>query len=214
MKLWSGVLSPFSAKVRIVLAEKGLAYETLEIPWSRKALWGPKPPEFLAVSPRGKVPVLIDGPVTLFDSTVINEYLEDRYPATPVFPADPAGRGRCRQLEDEADQSMAEEVTPLVQELYTKQDEAARDLARVATATEALRRRWGDLERELAGREHLCGAFTVADIATFMVVAFAATLGVPPAAEQPNLNAWFQRMLARPTVGGEFQKISAAAATA
>jgi glutathione S-transferase len=99
MKLWSGVLSPFSAKVRIALAEKGLPYETLEIGWNRQTLWGPKPPEFLAVSPRGKVPVLIDGGATLYDSTIINEYLEDRYPKPALFPADPVARGRCRQLE-------------------------------------------------------------------------------------------------------------------
>ena len=92
MKLWSGVLSPFSAKVRIALAEKKLGYETLVVPWSRKTLWGPKPPEFLAVSPHGQVPVLIDGDVTVFDSTVICEYLEDRYPKPPLLPAGPEAR--------------------------------------------------------------------------------------------------------------------------
>ena len=51
MKLWSGKLSPFSAKVRIALAEKKLDCELLDVPWSRKTLWGPKPPEFLAMSP-------------------------------------------------------------------------------------------------------------------------------------------------------------------
>ena len=92
MKLWSGVLSPFSAKVRIALAEKKLGYETLVVPWSRKTLWGPKPPEFLAVSPHGQVPVLIDGDVAVFDSTVICEYLEDRYPKPPLLPAGPEAR--------------------------------------------------------------------------------------------------------------------------
>ena len=213
MKLWSGVLSPFSAKVRIALAEKKLPYETLTVPWSRKTLWGPKPPEFLAVSPRGQVPVLIDGDVTIFDSTVICEYLEERYPKPPLMPASPAGRATCRQLEDEADFAMVQEVTPLVQELFTKTDDATRDMARVATATEALRRRYAALDKELSGHEYLCGTFSVADIATFLVVGFASTLGVPPGDGHENVRAWTDRVRARPSVGREFEAMTRAAAT-
>lgn len=212
MKLWSGVLSPFSTKVRIALAEKGLEYETLQVPWTRQTLWGPKLPEFLAVSPHGKVPVLIDGEATVYDSTVIAEYLEDRYPDPSLFPADPVARARCRQLEDEADTAMVEEVTPLVQELFTKRDDRARDQARVGAAIAALQRRYATLERELAAREYLCGNFSVADIATFMVVAFASSLGVAPGEKQPALTEWFQRMLARPCVAREFEAVTKAAA--
>lgn len=212
MQLWSGVLSPFSAKVRIALGEKGLRYETRVIPWSRKTLWGPKPAEFLAVSPHGKVPVLIDGPVTAYDSTVICEYLEDRYPRPPLFPAEAPERARCRQLEDEADFAMSEEVTPLVQELFTKTDAASRDMERVARAAEALQRRYQVLDGALAGREYLCGAFTVADIATFMVVGFASTLGSAPGNVHENLRGWFERVRARPCVAREFETMMAAAA--
>jgi glutathione S-transferase len=213
MQLWSGVLSPFSAKVRIALAEKGIRYETREVPWSRKTLWGPKPPDFLAASPRGKVPALIDGALTVFDSTVICEYLEDRYPNPPLLPVEPAERARCRQLEDEADFAMTEEVTPLVQELFTKTDDATRDMARVAQAAEALGRRYTALEKALAGREYLCGAFTIADVATFMVVGFASTLGSAPGDAHPNLRRWFERVRARPCVAREFDAMMAAAAT-
>jgi glutathione S-transferase len=213
MKLWSGKLSPFSAKVRIALAEKRLACEMLEVPWSRKTLWGPKPPEFLAVSPHGKVPVLVDGGVVVYDSTVICEYLEDRHPEPPLFPADAASRARCRQLEDEADTAMTTDVTALVQELFTKTDDASRDMARVAAAMEGLRRRWDALDRELAGREYLCDAFSVADIATFMVVGFATTLGAAPEDRHGNLRAWVERVRARPAVGREFDAMMQAAAT-
>jgi glutathione S-transferase len=215
MQLWSGVLSPFSTKVRLVLAEKGLRYELHEVPWSRKTLWGPKPAEFLAVSPHGKVPVLIDDGLAIYDSTVIIEYLEDRYPKPPMYPTEPAGKARCRQLEDEADQAMANEVTPIVQELFTKQDDASRDHARAAAGSQALQRRYDVLERELAGYDYLCGTFTVADIATFMVVAFAATLGTAPnVARHPKLTAWFERVRTRPTVAKEFDAIVVAAAAA
>jgi glutathione S-transferase len=214
MKLWSGVLSPFSAKVRIALAEKKLDHETLEVSWSRKTLWGPKPPEFLAVSPRGQVPVLIDGDVTLHDSTVICEYLEDRYPEPPLFPKGAAARARCRQLEDEADYAMGQEVVPLIRELFTKTDDAARDTASVAAASEALRCRYVELERTLAGGAYLCDdLFTVADIATFLVVGFASTLGMGLGDQQRSLRGWLERVQARPTVGREFEAMMRAAAT-
>src|SRR5688572_19678626 len=139
MKLWSGKLSPFSAKVRIALAEKKLDCELLDIPWTRKTLWGPKPAAFLAVSPHGRVPVVVD------DSTVICEYLEDRHPQPRLLPEDAVARARCRQLEDEADAAMTQDVTALVQELFTKTDDTTRDMARVAAAMESLKRRWDAL---------------------------------------------------------------------
>jgi glutathione S-transferase len=213
MKLWSGKLSPFSAKVRIALAEKKLDCEILDIPWSRKTLWGPKPAAFLAVSPHGKVPVLIDGDVVVYDSTVICEYLEDRYPKPSLYPEGAAGRARCRQLEDEADTSMSQDVTALVQELFTKTDEATRDMPRVAAAMQNLGRRWDALEKELAGQQYLCDAFSVADIATFMVVGFATTLGAPPEDRHQNVRAWADRVRARPLVGREFDAMMQAAAT-
>jgi glutathione S-transferase len=214
MKLWSGVLSPFSAKVRIALAEKGLAVEILEVPWNRKTKWGPKPPEFLAVSPLGQVPVLIDGDLVLYDSTLINEYLEDRQPTPALLPRDPAERARARQLEGRADDAIDRYVTVLVQEVFLKPDEAGRDAEAVASATTALRKLYAHLDGELAGREYLAGAFGLADIAGFMALGFAATLGVAPAADQPHLTAWFARVQSRPTVAAEFEAMMKAAATA
>jgi glutathione S-transferase len=213
MLLWSGKLSPFSAKVRIALAEKDLSYDTREIPWSRRTLWGPKPPEFLAVSPLGKVPVLVDDGVTVYDSTLICEYLEERYPKPPLFPTGTADRARCRRLEDEADFAMTEHVTPLVQELFTKSDDATRDMARVTNATAALERRYDALEAELAGREYLCDVFTVADIATFMVLGFASTLGTAPGPRHPRLQQWVDRVRSRRCVSSEFDALMAAAAS-
>jgi glutathione S-transferase len=212
MQLWSGILSPFSAKVRIALAEKGLEYETCEVPWSRKTLWGPKSAEFLAVSPHGKVPVLIDGDVAVHDSTVICEYLEDRYPEPHLAPAAPAARARCRQHEDEADHAMTDYVTPLVQELFTKTEDAARDMGRVEQASTALVRRYDALERELAGHEYLCDAFSIADIATFMVVGFASNFGNGPGSRHTVLQGWFDRTRARPTIAREFDAMVVAAA--
>lgn len=213
MQLYSGLLSPFSAKVRIALAEKGLACEILEIPWSRRNLWGPKPPEFLAVSPKGEVPVLLDGDVTVVDSTVILEYLEDTQPAPALYPAEPAERARCRQLEAAADDLLAGPVTALVQEVFTKTQDAERDAARIAEGRAGVERAYGRLEKALADRGgYLCDGFSVADIAAFIAVGFAAQLGSPPGDAHPRLTAWLARVGARPSVGGEFAAMTQAAA--
>ena len=96
MLLWSGTLSPFSAKIRIYLNERGLPHTIEEIPWNRETLWGPKPGNFLAANPRGEVPTLMDGDIAVFDSTLIWEYLEDAYPDNPLAPSAPAERAACR----------------------------------------------------------------------------------------------------------------------
>src|SRR5205823_12011349 len=79
------------ARARIVLAEKGLAYETVEIDLSDRPAW------LYAKNPSGKVPVLEeDGGFVLPESLVIMEYLEERFPEPPLWPADPAERALGR----------------------------------------------------------------------------------------------------------------------
>lgn len=94
MRLISFTLSPFSAKVRIALAEKQLACEISDVPTTRAGI-ASKPAELLAINPRGQVPVLIDGELAIYDSTAIVEYLEDRAPERPLYPKDPVARARC-----------------------------------------------------------------------------------------------------------------------
>lgn len=213
MKLWSGVLSPFSAKVRIALAEKGLPFEILEIPWSRQTLWGPKPEEFLAVSPRGQVPALVDGELGVFDSTIIVEYLEDRYPAPPLMPKDAADRARCRMWEELADAALAGAVVTLIRERFLKPDPAAGDREAIAAAEAALCTLHTRLDTHLGTAGHLCGDFTVADIAVFLAVGFGAALGVPADPALEKLGAWFGRVHARPAVGSEYDAMMTRAAS-
>jgi len=92
MRLYSGPLSLFTGKVRIALDEKGLEYELVSVPFSRAAGYEPKHPEVVRLNPKRQVPVLVDGDLALYDSTLILEYLEDRHPSPPLLPADPAAR--------------------------------------------------------------------------------------------------------------------------
>ena len=93
---------PFSQKVRIVLAEKDLEFERVNVDLHKGEQ---KSPEFLKLNPYGKVPVLIDDDVVVYDSTIINEYLDEEYPNPPLMPEDSAGRARVRLLEDFCDNS-------------------------------------------------------------------------------------------------------------
>ena len=86
MKLYSGPLSLFARKVEMALGEKGLAFEREMVPFSQAQGYQPKHPAVLAANPKRQVPVLIDGDLTLFDSTLIFEYLEDAYPEPPLYP--------------------------------------------------------------------------------------------------------------------------------
>src|SRR5215470_982845 len=99
MKLYSGPLSLFSRKVEIALGEKGLSFDRIMVPFTQERGYQPKHPDVLAANPKGQVPVLVDGELSLFDSTLIFEYLEDAYPRPPLYPRGAAARARCRLLE-------------------------------------------------------------------------------------------------------------------
>jgi len=97
MKIIGSFVSPYVRKVLACLELKGLGYQVDPI----TPFYGND--EFERLSPLRRIPVLIDGDVTLCDSTVICAYLEEAYPATPLLPADPRDRARARWLEEYAD---------------------------------------------------------------------------------------------------------------
>src|SRR5919198_5060210 len=99
MLLYSGPLSLFSRKVEIALGEKGLAFERVMVPFTQAKGYAPKHPAVLAANPKGQVPMLVDGELALFDSTVIFEYLEDAYPRPPLYPRGAVARANCRLIE-------------------------------------------------------------------------------------------------------------------
>jgi len=97
MKLYGVPISPFVRKARVTLELKGLDYELVD-----SVFPGTKTPEYLAISPLGKIPALEDGDTTMCDSNVIVEYLEERYPEIPVRPSNAADRAKSRWLEEYA----------------------------------------------------------------------------------------------------------------
>ncbi|HEX7373881.1 MAG TPA: glutathione S-transferase family protein [Steroidobacteraceae bacterium] len=102
VRIVGSYLSPFVRKVLACLDIKGLPYEIDPIP----PFFGDD--RFTQLSPLRRVPVLIDDRVTLADSTVIVQYLEDRYPRPTLFPVDVADRARARWFEEYADTRLAD----------------------------------------------------------------------------------------------------------
>ena len=95
-------LSPYVRKVLVTLDIKGIPFQIDPIvPYYAS-------PQFDAISPLRRIPVLVDDCVTLADSTVICEYLEDRYPDPPMLPRAPGARAQARWLEEFADSRMGE----------------------------------------------------------------------------------------------------------
>ena len=209
MILYSGPMSLFTGKVRIALDEKRLDYELVSVPFSR-AGYEPKHPKVLELNPKRQVPVLVDGDVAIYDSTIIFEYLEDRYPEPALYPRDPARKASCRVMETAADEILFPSVWDLIREVFYKPDGNGRDEAAVANAKAAIAAHYDRLERQLGEQPFLCGEVSVADIGYFMTITFATSLGQGLTDAHPGLQAWYARVLARPAFARELERLMTA----
>jgi glutathione S-transferase len=211
--LYVGPLSLFSRKAEIALREKGLDYERIMVPFTQEVGYQPKHPAVLQHNPKRQVPVLVEGDLILFDSTLIFEYLEDAYPTPPLYPKEARARARCRLIELEADEILFAPVRNLLYRTEPKLADAAAQAKREAAGREAdadLKRQFAGLDARLAGRDWFCGAFSVADIAMFMTVLFTQRLKGPGLSPYPALAAWYARMLDRPSSSKAAEEIAAA----
>ena len=197
--LYEHPLSPYAQKVKIALAEKGVAFEC-RLP----DLMSGQDPDFAAANPRLEVPALVDGDTKVFDSSIILEYVEERWPTPPLLPAGAAARARARMLEDLCD-TYYEAVNWAVMEIRVFQ-------RATGDGAERLLRRAGEqragvnayLERELAGASWFNGAgFGWADLSVVPHVHAAALTGNPPP-EGSRLAGWLERARARPSVAAAF----------
>lgn len=189
IKLYSANASGNSYKVRLLLALLGKTYELVDMNMGAGAH---KEKAFLAINPRGQVPALQDGKVTLWDSTALLVYLAQKYGGKKWLPTDPAGAARVMQW------------------LAVAQNECVYGLAR-ARAVKVMNRSWSLEEVQTHGRAGLAvldahlktskwlagGGPTIADIACFPYVALA-PMGDIPLTPYPNVLAWIARIKALP----------------
>jgi len=196
LKLYDYPDCPFCQKVRVVLAEKDLEYDKIFVDLRKQEQ---KLPDFLRLNPYGKVPVLVDEDEVIYDSTVINEYLEEEYPLPRLMPEDSQGRARVRLLEDYCDNSFIPPTTMLLTQL--RKVDAERDTQRVEQAREELRRSLYYLRDRLGGQEFLVGKeFTLADAAFAPRIMVLGRLGIELEPALNTVQAWIDRVRARPSV--------------
>lgn len=205
MKLYDFPQSPYCQKVRLVLAEKDLSYEKIFIDLTKNAQ---KTPDFLRLNPYGKVPVLIDDGEVIYDSTVINEYLEDEYPHPPLMPVQSGERARVRIFEDFADTSFTAQGGALAAELRKPAEQVDQQLVQRYRA--GIVQILELLDRYLEGKEYVAGAFSLADLAFVPRLLMLPALGVEVPARLKNVLGWSERLLQRASVNQLRQELSMA----
>ncbi len=201
MILYGASISPFVRKVLMCAAEKGVTLD--HKPVSPHV----DDPQFKAASPMGKIPALQDGDYTLADSSAIVHYIDAKYPANPVIPADARARGKAIWFEEYADTVMfpAGTVIFVNRVLLPKFRKVSGDSAKadevVATQVPPL---FTYLESVVPTQGFIVGdGFTLADGAITCQLVNLQHSGVTvDAAKYPKLAAYFARMAARKSVSG------------
>lgn len=205
--LYYGSGSPYAWRVQLALEHKALPYERRVLSFSAGDT---RKPEFLALNPRHRVPVIVDGDFVLYESNAIVEYLDEAYPGrgAPLFPGDVRERALVRRLIEESDNYFDKATDPIVEEAFSRKPEE-RDPARLATASEALREQFALLAAAMRG-EWLAGALSAADFALYPLVAYLDRCALklpgfdPVALMPPAIVAWKRRVESLPFFDATF----------
>lgn len=123
MTLFSSQTCPYSHRVRIVLAEKGITFEVINVEKDKL------PEDLLDLNPYHSVPTLVDRDLVLYDSQVIIEYLDERFPHPPLMPVDPVSRAKTRLAMHRIDQDWYSQVQ-ILESGDVKQVDKARKILR------------------------------------------------------------------------------------
>lgn len=195
IKLYDFKSSPNCQRVKIVLAEKNLPYEIVPIDLRKQEQ---KTPAYLKLNPYGKVPVLTDDGTVLYESCIINEYLNEKYPNPPLMPGDPGKRAKARILIDYGLAHLDGAYQKLRMEVTKDPKEQSQQV--IDTAKSDLRKLLQRLEEELGDQPYLLGDFSLADADLLPRFARLEGFGVLPDASLPRLGKYLERMKERPSV--------------
>jgi glutathione S-transferase len=194
IKLYTFPASSNSRIVRIALLEKGLEFERVNVDLAKKEH---KTPEYLKIHPFGQVPALDDEGFIVYDSTIINEYLEDEYPYPSLLPSDSEGRARARLMEDLRDSHFNPLCVQIMREL--RKPEGERDLSTIEHAKVEIEKCFERMEKTLEGKEYLAGPFSLADIAFMPNIEMMERIHIEVDPKYKNTLAWIARLKARPS---------------
>jgi glutathione S-transferase len=195
--LYNASRSPYGRKVRIVLAEKNLDYNLQDVDLANRSS------EFLQLSPIGKIPVFVDQDGTsLWDSTLIVEYLEVIYPLPSFYPAKLSARTQCRQWEELAD-AIADYAVRLMLDQRKGEQGCKVDQAKFQTVIDRLLAR---LDQKLAGQTYLMGelesaSWTIVDVTAVASLGYySLRFGEQWRSQFVRLANWYEKMHERDSV--------------
>lgn len=209
LRLYEHPLSPYARKVKIVLEWKGVPYEPVFV--SPMDTSTPSFRDFLAASPRLEVPCCVDDDgTTVFDSTIMLDYVDEKWTAKPSLPVSPAERARVRMLEEFCDTQLEATNWGLMEVRFFKRAEGALAATLLDNARAQLHRFWGRLDRELDGRAWMNGdRFGRGDAAVYPHITGSAFFGMPVDAKFTRLTEWAARCAAQPAVRADADQLAA-----
>ena len=193
LKLHYHPFSTFARRVRIALIEKNIPAELVEVDMIARAHRGPA---YLALNPYGRVPTLEEDGFVLYESTAILDYLEATHPTPPLAPADARGRALVSMHMKLCDIQMARQAGMIIfPKRFLPKDRW--DDAAMAQAKKEIEKHLAIVEHQLAGKEYLVGnQYSLAEVCYTPFVEFLPLMEITAL---PNVAAWVQRMLARPS---------------
>jgi len=199
--LYSMSGSPYAWRAWLALVHKGVAFTHRTMSYDAGDF---KSEEFRKLTPRRRVPVLVDDEFALYESAAIVEYVEERWPQPSLFSADLRQRAVERRLVREVDSYFAERMERLVEAvLFTP--EAERDSAHIADVCSRLKSEYALWETLFIG-DYLSGALSAADYALYPLTALVARMAsrnptlIPADLAGPKVTAWMRRMQTLPAV--------------
>ncbi|WP_066458737.1 glutathione S-transferase N-terminal domain-containing protein [Castellaniella caeni] len=186
MVLYSGTTCPFSQRCRFVLFEKGMDFEIRDIDLYNK------PEDIAVMNPYGQVPILVERDLILYESNIINEYIDERFPHPQLMPADPIMRARTRLFLYNFEKELFVHVSTL--ENRGISDEKQRDAARTS-----IRDRLAQLAPLLVKNKFMLGEdFSMLDVAIAPLLWRLEHYGIELPKSAAPIQKYAERLFSRP----------------
>jgi len=186
MVLYSGTTCPFSQRCRFVLFEKGMDFEIRDIDLYNK------PEDIAVMNPYGQVPILVERDLVLYESNIINEYIDERFPHPQLMPADPVMRARTRLFLYNFEKELFVHVSALEDRGST--DTKAQDFAR-----QNIRDRLAQLAPLLLKNKYMLGEeFSMLDVAVAPLLWRLDHYGIELPKNAAPIQKYAERIFSRP----------------
>jgi RNA polymerase-associated protein len=127
MTLYSGTTDPFSQRCRIVLHEKGMDFQIIDVDVDHK------PEDLAVINPYNRTPVLVERDLVLHESNIINEYIDERFPHPQLMPADPVARARARLFLHQVEKDIFSNIEPIEKGTDRQREKARAHIADALT---------------------------------------------------------------------------------